>query len=151
MVQYRKPKVYGSVLNGMIPLEDDTMESRMAFDTFTAGQARPVLFSIYLAQKHTHSVPESGSFIRSSALVDFGRSFLAALKAKYCEELQGPDERVVLGSSNGTIDVEVVNLDMIRVNLSRLDGLREVSLQDVSSVESTDEIRSMCPSMYTVT
>lgn len=110
-----------------------------------------MFFSIYLAQEQIHSVPGSGSFIRPSTLVEYGKLFSAALKAKYCEELQGPDERVVLGSSNGTIDVEVVNLDMIRVNLSRLDGLREVSLQDVSSVDSTDEIRGMCPSMYLIT
>jgi hypothetical protein len=44
--------------------------------------------------------------------------------------------------------VEAVNLDMIRRNLARLETIREVSLQDVSSVDDASAIRNTCPSVY---
>jgi hypothetical protein len=88
----------------------------------------------------------AGSFIRLSVPVDYGCSFLAALSSKYRERLQGSSETVLLGSSNGSIEVEAVNLDMIRANLSRLEDLKEASLQDVSSIDDEQTIRSTCPS-----
>lgn len=94
------------------------------------------------------STPNSGSFIRPTAPgISYGQSFLAALTAKYVEENHGPNETVVLGSSNGAIEVEVANLDMIRGNLARLETLREVSVEDVSSVDPPGDIRKKTPSM----
>jgi tubulin-specific chaperone E len=72
---------------------------------------------------------------------------LAALKAKYVEALQGGNEMVVLGSSNGAIEVEAVNLDIIRRNLASLENLRAVSLDDVASAESPGDIAKNCPSL----
>lgn len=46
-------------------------------------------------------------------------------------------EKVLLGSSNGAIEVEAVNLDKIRAKMSRLERLREVSL-DTEYVAASD-------------
>ena len=94
------------------------------------------------------SVANSGSFIRPTAPgISYGQSFLTALSAKYVEENHGPNETVVLGSSNGAIEVKVANLDMIRGNLARLETLREVSVEDVSSVDPPGDISKKTPSM----
>lgn len=94
-------------------------------------------------------VPNSGSFIRPSApQLDYGRSFLRALVDKYVEVPQGStgSEYVTLGSSNGAIQVEAVNLDKIRGKFSNLERLREISL-DREGVACQDEpgaIRDKC-------
>jgi tubulin-specific chaperone E len=61
---------------------------------------------------------------------------------------QTSQERVLLGSSNGAIEVEAVNLDKIRGKLSDLRKLREASLdgESVSSSEPSDMIQECCPS-----
>ncbi|KAG5354078.1 hypothetical protein C0989_009776 [Termitomyces sp. Mn162] len=78
----------------------------------------------------TCRVPNSGSFIRPSPNVSYGRSFLEALTSKYIETPHGSasQEKVILGSSQGSILVEAVNLDKIRGKLADLGRLREVSL-----------------------
>ncbi|KAH9951861.1 hypothetical protein B0H21DRAFT_714574 [Amylocystis lapponica] len=93
-------------------------------------------------------VPGAGSFLRPSAAISYGTSFLNALVAKYTELPHGSAlETVVLGSSRGAIEVEVVGLDRIRSNLSRLEHLREVSLDNegVSSADPPGLISSRCP------
>lgn len=69
---------------------------------------------------------------------------------KYNEVLHGSDtkETVVLGSSNGAIEVEAVGLDKIRNKLADLHQLRRVSLdaERVAFSDSPDELRSSCPS-----
>ncbi|KAJ3571055.1 hypothetical protein NP233_g3995 [Leucocoprinus birnbaumii] len=84
-------------------------------------------------------IPGSGSFIRPSTSIQAGTSFLEALKSKYIESFHGAksQEVVVLGSSQGAIQVEAVNLDKIRGKLSKLSSLREVSL-DGEGVASAD-------------
>ncbi|KDR81741.1 hypothetical protein GALMADRAFT_239919 [Galerina marginata CBS 339.88] len=93
----------------------------------------------------------SGSFIRPSPHILYGVSFLQALSAKYIETLHGSDtqETVTLGSSQGAIQVEAVSLDKIREKFSRLDRLREVSL-DMANVVKGDppgEISKTCPNV----
>ena len=99
----------------------------------------------------SRSVPGSGSFIRQTPSIKYGTTFKRALLSKYVEDLHGSQgqEFVVLGSSNGAIEVEAVNLDKIRNKLSRLDKLREVSLdgENVASGDAPGEIGEMCPSM----
>ncbi|GBE81694.1 RNI-like protein [Sparassis crispa] len=94
-------------------------------------------------------VPNSGSFIRPSAAISYGTSFLTALVSKYVELPRNSDvlETVVLGSSHGAIEVEAVGLDKIRGNLANLERLREVSLDDegVSSADPPWAIRRTCP------
>lgn len=92
-------------------------------------------------------VPGSGSFIRPTVAIEYGQSFLAALKSKYVESLQGGNETVILGSSNGAIEVDVVNLDLIRRNLALLDKLRAVSLEDVCDAEPPGTILKSCPNI----
>ncbi|KAH7889522.1 hypothetical protein F5I97DRAFT_1844874 [Phlebopus sp. FC_14] len=96
-------------------------------------------------------VSNAGSFIRPSASLSFGRSFLTALSEKYIETIHGPatKEMIMLGSSNGAIKVEAVGLDRIRSNLSTLDRLREVSLDSerVATGDNSDEIHETCPNI----
>ncbi|KAF7791340.1 hypothetical protein EIP86_002354 [Pleurotus ostreatoroseus] len=95
-------------------------------------------------------VPGSGSFIRPSSAVSYGTTFLKALISKYVEIPHGPGmETVVLGSSRGAIEVEAVNLDKIRGNLSKVEKLREVSLdnEQVTAVDPPGEIRKTCPEL----
>ncbi|KAF4614631.1 hypothetical protein D9613_003182 [Agrocybe pediades] len=93
----------------------------------------------------------SGSFIRPSPHIHYGVSFLEALSAKYIEALHGDrsQEKVVLGSSAGAIQVEAVDLDKIREKFSRLDRLREVSLDNECVVRgnSLGEIAQTCPNV----
>ncbi|KAJ4475697.1 hypothetical protein J3R30DRAFT_3376039 [Lentinula aciculospora] len=95
--------------------------------------------------------PNAGSFIRPSIQVIRGISFLQALKAKYVEEFYGStsQEKVTLGSSNGAIEVEAVNLDKIRNKFANLRQLREVSLENehVSRVDEPRSIRETCPNI----
>lgn len=97
-----------------------------------------------------HRVPGTGSFIRQTPSVEYGTTFTRALLSKYVEDLHGPQKQeiVVLGSSNGVIEVEAVNLDKVRNKLSHVEKLREVSLdgEDVASADPPGEIGKTCPS-----
>ncbi|KAF7337954.1 Tubulin-specific chaperone E [Mycena venus] len=100
----------------------------------------------------TCRVPNAGSFIRPTSSISYGTSFLKALYSKYVEMPHGSDsqEKVLLGSSNGAIEVEAVDLDKIRGKFANLDRLREISL-DNENVSRYDEpagtIRATCPSV----
>jgi tubulin-specific chaperone E len=95
-------------------------------------------------------VRNAGSFIRPSANVSYGKSFLEALTSKYIETLHGSEsqEKVLLGSSQGAIVVEAVRLDKIRGKLASLDRLREVSLDNENPARSdpVGAIQAACPS-----
>lgn len=73
------------------------------------------------------------------------------MTSKYVEALHGSDtqETVVLGSSQGTIEVEAVSLDKIRQKFARIDQLREISLEHANVVKGDEPglIRQSCPSM----
>ncbi|KAG6814569.1 hypothetical protein H0H92_000097 [Tricholoma furcatifolium] len=101
-------------------------------------------------QYFTCHVHNSGSFIRPSPKISYGQSFLDALTAKYIENPHGSatPEQVVLGSSQGAIVVEAVNLDKIRGKLADLSRLREVSLDglDVATCDTAGVISRTCPS-----
>jgi hypothetical protein len=93
----------------------------------------------------------AGSFIRPlSSLQHRGKTFLSALIDKYVEQPHGSDTRetVVLGSSNGAIQVEAVNLDKIRGKFSNFSRLQQISLdkEGVSLADPPGEIRKNCPS-----
>lgn len=92
----------------------------------------------------------SGSFIRPSANIQYGVSFLEALTSKYIEALHGSEtqEKVLLGSSAGAIEVEAVSLDKIRQKFARVDHLREVSLDNMGVVrgDAPGSISQTCPS-----
>ncbi|KAI0748566.1 hypothetical protein C8Q80DRAFT_1103758 [Daedaleopsis nitida] len=94
-------------------------------------------------------VPNSGSFIRPTAAISYGVTFLSALTSKYIDLPRGTAslEKVVLGSSGGAIEVEAVGLDKIRNNLARLERLREVSLDNeyVSKADPAGEVTRTCP------
>jgi len=95
--------------------------------------------------------PGAGSFIRPlPSLQYYGKTFLGALINKYVEQPRGSDisETVVLGSSNGAIHVEAVNLDKIRKKFSNLHRLQDVSLdkEGVSQADSPGELREKLPS-----
>ena len=80
----------------------------------------------------------------------FGKTFLQALKEKYVDNSHsvGEKEIVILGSSNGAIEVEAVGLERVRAKLSRLERLREISLnsENVAFPDPPGEIRTTCPS-----
>ena len=95
-----------------------------------------------------NSIPYSGSFIRPSPSISYGTTFLKALISKYVEIPHGTGiEKVILGSSGGTIEVEAVNLDKIRGKLSHVEKLREVSLdnEQVARSDPPGEINKTCP------
>ncbi|KAF5373677.1 hypothetical protein D9758_000875 [Tetrapyrgos nigripes] len=96
-------------------------------------------------------IPNAGSFIRPSAHVIQGVSFLNALHSKYIESFHGSStqEKIILGSSNGAIEVEAVNLDKIRGKFAKLERLREVSLENefVAKTDPLGMIRSACPNI----
>ncbi|KAF9454620.1 RNI-like protein [Macrolepiota fuliginosa MF-IS2] len=96
-------------------------------------------------------VPGTGSFLRPSANICHGKSFLEALKSKYIEAYHGSgsQELVVLGSSQGAIQVEAVNLDKVRAKLSKVSFLREVSLDGESVARSNPPgtIQDTCPNI----
>ena len=96
----------------------------------------------------------AGSFIRPKLHLVYGVSFLTALTSKYVEALHGSDtpEKVVLGSSQGAIEVEIVALDKIRQKLARLDQLREISLEHGNVVKGDEPGRILrsCPSMLSI-
>lgn len=93
----------------------------------------------------------AGSFVRPLPSLQYCRkTFLGALIDKYVEQPHGSDtsETVVLGSSNGAIHVEAVNLDKIREKFSDLQRLQQVSLdkEGVSQADPPGELRKKCPS-----
>jgi tubulin-specific chaperone E len=95
-------------------------------------------------------IPNAGSFIRPSVNVKYGVSFLEGLSSKYIEAYHGSvsQEKVVLGSSNGAIEVEAVNLDKIRAKFSNLERLREISLENelIAFADPPGMINKTCPS-----
>ncbi|KAF9261399.1 hypothetical protein L218DRAFT_870040 [Marasmius fiardii PR-910] len=96
-------------------------------------------------------IPNAGSFIRTSANVLCGVSFLEGLSSKYIESFHGTNtqEKVILGSSNGAIEVEAVNLDKIRGKFSDLGRLREVSLENelIARPDPPGAIQKTCPNI----
>ncbi|KAI8989734.1 hypothetical protein BD414DRAFT_414676 [Trametes punicea] len=94
-------------------------------------------------------VPHSGSFLRPSAAISYGVTFLTALSVKYVDVPRGDvsSERIVLGSSGGAIEVEAIGLDKVRSKLARLERLREVSLDNecVSKSDPSGEVGRTCP------
>jgi tubulin-specific chaperone E len=98
------------------------------------------------------SIPKAGSFIRPPGPICYGISFLQALRTKYIEMQHGTasQEKVLLGSSNGAIEVEAVGLDKIRGKFAQLDRLRDISVDDenVATADSPGEVHNTCPSMY---
>ena len=112
-----------------------------------------LIFSTLTDPNRSSRVPGSGSFIRSTPSVSYGQSFLQALISKYVDPFHssgasGNKETIVLGSSNGAIEVEAVGFDKVRSKLSNLERLREISLisEDVAWVDSPGKIRETCPS-----
>ncbi|KAJ8088091.1 hypothetical protein PM082_013642 [Marasmius tenuissimus] len=95
--------------------------------------------------------PNAGSFIRPSANVKRGVSFLEGLTSKYIEAFHGSttQEKVTLGSSNGAIEVEAVNLDKVRGKFSNLSRLREVSLENelIARADPPGKIQETCPNI----
>ncbi|EJD02198.1 RNI-like protein [Fomitiporia mediterranea MF3/22] len=95
--------------------------------------------------------PGSGSFIRPSPSISYGQTFLRALISKYVElpHTTGQKETVILGSSNGAIEVEAIGLDKVRGKLARLERLREISLdtEDVAFADPSGDIRKTCPNV----
>lgn len=95
--------------------------------------------------------PGAGSFIRPLPSLQYGKTFLEALTGKYIEQLHGShtQETVILGSSNGAIQVEAVNLDKIRGKFANLERLQEVSLdkENVFGAGAPGEVRTKCPNV----
>ncbi|EIN07095.1 RNI-like protein [Punctularia strigosozonata HHB-11173 SS5] len=94
--------------------------------------------------------PGAGSFIRDTSAINWGFSFLTALRSKYVEDLHGSSEEwVTLGSSKGAIEVEVVGLDRIRSNLAQLERLRNASLdgENVAVADAPGLISRASPSL----
>ncbi|KAI9460039.1 hypothetical protein F5148DRAFT_1217935 [Russula earlei] len=94
------------------------------------------------------STTGAGSFIRPLPSLCYGKTFLSALIDKYVEQLHDSNglETVVLGSSNGAIRVEAVNMNKVRGRFSNLEQLREASLDNegVSQADPPGEIRKTC-------
>ncbi|TFK76354.1 hypothetical protein BDN72DRAFT_830912 [Pluteus cervinus] len=99
----------------------------------------------------TCRIPNAGSFIRPSANVTYGQTFVDAMTSKYIEEPHGSGspEKVVLGSSDGAIEVEAVDLDKVRRKLAALERLREVSLdnESVAKADLPGTVSRTCPSI----
>lgn len=97
----------------------------------------------------TSRTPGSCSFIRPTSTIQYGMPFLDALVGKYVEQVRGGEmnEFVTLGSSQGAIQVEAVNMDKVRSKFAQLGKLREISLDGEHVAEcgpSPDNIRSTC-------
>lgn len=145
----------GSGSNGTTPNVVNTMGQRTPSSTslargWFADPSRAFLSS--LSRVRSHRVSKAGTFIRQTPSVKYGTTFTRALFSKYVEDLHGSQrqELVVLGSSNGAIEVEAVNLDKIRNKLSHLEKLREVSLdgENVAAADPSGEIGRTCPGAW---
>ncbi|KAG2349451.1 RNI-like protein [Suillus weaverae] len=123
----------------------------MENNTLTAGKIKEILSHNDAYRSAITRVPHSGSFIRPSSSICYGYAFLQAVKNKYVEAVRGTasQEKIVLGSSNGAIEVEAVDLDKIRGKFSNLERLSEVSLDNemVSTGNNPGEILSTCPNI----
>lgn len=74
------------------------------------------------------------------------------MTSKYIEQLHGSgsQEKIILGSSDGTIQVEAVRLDKVRRKLAVLENLRQVSLdnENVAKADPPGTINKTCPSAF---
>lgn len=140
----------GSAWNGTTPNAENTTARRGVFSISLACGWLADPLCICLTPSRSRRVPGAGSFIRLTPSIKYGTTFRRALLSKYVEDLHGSQghEFVVLGSSNGAIEVEAVNLDKIRNKLSHVEKLREVSLdgENVASADPPGEIGKTCPS-----
>ncbi|PVF92732.1 RNI-like protein [Serendipita vermifera] len=98
------------------------------------------------------SSPTGASFLRTTApSLQLGRSFVDALRDKYIEATHGSDtiESIILGSSDGAIEVEAVNMDKVRGKFAKLESLREVGLEDylIKTAGKRGEIASTSPNI----
>jgi hypothetical protein len=79
-----------------------------------------------------------------------GRTFVEALREKYVEEAHDDSsmECIVLGSSDGVIEVEAVNMNKVRGKFARLDTLKEVGMEGylIKSAGPPGEIAATSPS-----
>lgn len=79
-----------------------------------------------------------------------GRSFVSALREKYIEVKHDGQaiESITLGSSDGAIEVEAVNMNKVRNKFARLDILKEVGLENymIGIAGNNGEISQTCPS-----
>lgn len=127
------------------------MVSTRAMNIFTVG-AIDFTYLITCLLTPSFRVPNSGSFIRPSPSISYGRTFLEALSAKYIGVLQTQHhdavESYVLGSSKGTIEVEAPGIDKVRRKFAQIERLRELSLDGEGVVSAGDEgqIVQMCKS-----
>ncbi|KAG8839223.1 hypothetical protein FRC18_000079 [Serendipita sp. 400] len=96
--------------------------------------------------------PTGASFLRPSApSLHFGRTFIAALREKYLEDLHATSikEAIVLGSSDGAIEVEAVDMNKVRNKFAQLEKLKEVGLENymISKAGPAGEIKAVCPNI----
>jgi hypothetical protein len=80
-----------------------------------------------------------------------GRTFLEALRDKYIESTHNEGiESITLGSSDGAIEVEAVDMNKVRRKFARLEELKEVGLENytISSAGRPGEIATTCPSKW---
>ncbi|KAF8323648.1 CAP Gly-rich domain-containing protein, partial [Cantharellus anzutake] len=96
------------------------------------------------------SIPGAGSFIRQTAETSFGVTFRRALEDKYLSGLNAHEEKLAPNTAEvfllGTIEIEAPNFDRVRQKFSRIEKLKELSLdgEGVSSIEADDELRRWC-------
>lgn len=128
----------------------NTTVSKTAYNILLAGKTLVYVIFKRALRLESHRARNSGSFIRWSANISCGSSFIQALYSKYIEQLHGSEsqEKVLLGSSHGSIEVEAVRLDKIRGKYANLDRLREVSLDNelVATCDPPGTILKTCPS-----
>lgn len=65
----------------------------------------------------------------------------------------GATESIILGSSDGAIEVEAVNMNKVRGKFARLDTLKEVGLENymIKSSGKKGDIAAICPSKLVCT
>lgn len=90
------------------------------------------------------------SFLKATApSLQRGRTFLEALREKYIESTHDDGvESIILGSSDGAIEVEAVNMNKVRGKFARLETLKEVGLESymINSAGNPGEVAATCPS-----
>jgi len=87
----------------------------------------------------------------TSPSLNRGRTFLEALRDKYIESTHDEGiESITLGSSDGAIEVEAVNMNKVRSKFAQLEELKEVGMENhmISSAGRPGEIASTCPSKW---
>ena len=110
-----------------------------------------VTFEVNADELQWISSPTGASFLRSNAqALKLGRTFVEALRDKYIEEAHDDStmERIILGSSDGVIEVEAVNMNKVRGKFARLDTLKEVGMEGylIKNAGPPGEIATTCPS-----